>query len=132
MENLIKYLHITFQVVSVTFDFSKAKPGDKVRVKPFDKEKSYQFGTTKNMVSLEKKILTIKSITKTKPDLSKDKPANYLITLEKDNNGWSWSDAMLELITEDKSCYIIKKAELSLKRIEQIKKWLNEYVKESK
>lgn len=132
MDNIIKYLHITFQVVSITFDFSKAKPGDKVRVKPFDKEKSYQFGTTKNMVSLEKKILTIKSITKTKPDLSKDKPANYLIKLEEDNDGWSWSDAMLELITEDKSCDIIEEAELSLKRIEQIKKWLNEDVKESK
>lgn len=132
MKNLIKYLHITFQVFSITFDFSKAKPGDKVRVKPFDKEKSYQFGTTKEMISLEKKILTIKSITKTKPDLSKDKPANYLITLEEDNNGWSWSDAMLELLTEDKSCNIIKEAELSLKRIEQIKKWLNEDIKESK
>lgn len=132
MENLIKYLHITFQVISITFDFSKAKSGDKVRVKPFDKEKSYQFGTTKNMVSLEKKILTIKSITKTKPDLSRDKPANYLITLEEDNDGWSWSDAMLELLTEDKSCDIIEGAKLSLKRIEQIKKWLNEYVKESK
>lgn len=119
MENLIKYLHITFQVFSITHDFSKAKPGDKVRVKPFDKEKSYQFGTTKNMVSLEKKILTIKSITKTKPDLSKDKPANYLIVL--DNNCWSWSDAMLELLTEDKSCDIIGEAELSLKRI----RWVN-------
>jgi hypothetical protein len=132
MENLIKYLHITFQVALITFDFSKAKPGDKVRVKPFDKEKSYQFGTTKKMVSLEKKILTIKSITKTKPDLSKDKPANYLITLKEDNNGWSWSDAMLELLTEYKSCDIIEEAKLSLKRIEQIKKWLNEDIKESK
>lgn len=132
MDNIIKYLHITFQVVSITFDFSKAKPGDKVRVKPFDREKIYQFGTTKNMVSLEKKILTIKSITKIEPDLSKDKPANYLITLEEDNDGWSWFDAMLELITEDKSCDIIEEAELSLKRIEQIKKWLNEDVKESK
>ena len=116
MENLIKYIHITFQVFSITFDFSKAKPEDKVRVKPFDKEKSYEFGTTKNMVSLEKKTLTIKSITKTEPDLSKDKPANYLITLKEANNGWSWSDAMLELITKDKSCDIIEEAELSLKR----------------
>ena len=116
MDNIIKYLHITFEVISITFDISKAKPGDKVRVKPFDKEKIYQFGTTKNMVSLEKKILIIKSITKIEPDLSKDKPSNYLIKLEEDNDGWSWSDAMLELLTEDKSCDIIEEAELSLKR----------------
>lgn len=85
-------------------DFSKAKPGDKVRVKPFDKEKSYQFGTSSDMILLEGKILTIESITKTNPNLSKDKPANYLIQLKEDKEGWNWSDAMLELLTEDKSC----------------------------
>ena len=85
-------------------DFSKAKPGDKVRVKPFDEEKDYQLGTSKKMFSLENKIFTIESITKTNPDLSKDKPANYIIMLKEDNIGWSWSDAMLELLTEDKSC----------------------------
>lgn len=83
-------------------DFSKAKPGDKVRVKPFDKEKSYQFGINNDMILLEGKIFTIKSITEYKTDLSKDYPANYLINLV--GKDWLWSDAMLELLTEDKSC----------------------------
>lgn len=84
--------------------FSKAKPGDKVRVKPFDIWKSYQFGISSDMILLEGEIFTIESITKTKPDLSKDKPANYLIQLKGEKGRWNWSDAMLELLTEDESC----------------------------
>lgn len=91
-----------------TNDFSKAKPGDKVIVKPCTHPTSdYQFGINDLMRDMEGQIKTIRTIRKACTDVRKLYPANYEISVEE--NTWAWSDAMLELIVE-KTDNIISKS----------------------
>lgn len=82
-------------------DFSNAKPGDKVRVKDLDMTKTYQYSITSEMKYYKGKEFTIETIKKEhNPTKELDFPANYNIRLKE--VGWSWSDAMLELVTDEK------------------------------
>lgn len=83
-----------------TNDFSKAKPGDKVIVKPLIHNPSdYQFGVNEYMREMEGEIKTIRTIREVDASEIKLYPANYEIFLEDDT--WTWSDAMLDLIVKD-------------------------------